>query len=266
MNPKLDGKVAIVTGGARGIGRAVTLALVNENADVAIVSNTSIELARNLAGEISRTGRRALAIKADVTKSDEVDRAVEETSRCLGRIDILVNNAGIVRVGPVIDFGEEDWDATLDVNAKGVFLFSKAVAKYMTSQRKGKIVNIASDSGKTGEPLFAAYSASKFAVVGFTQAFALEMAPYNINVNAVCPCYVETEMLEYTAKIFSALESVSLDEIKRRRLTEIPLGRMAAPEDIARAVVFLASDDSAFITGQSINVTGGGAKKFCVGE
>jgi NAD(P)-dependent dehydrogenase (short-subunit alcohol dehydrogenase family) len=200
------------------------LALTKANAEVAIVSNSSIGLARDLADEIRKTSGRALAIRADVTKSKEVDRVVEETLQHLGRIDILVNNAGIVKASPVIHLKEEDWDAILDVNAKGAFLFSKAVAKYMMAQRSGRIINVASDAGKTGEPFIAAYCASKFAVVGFTQAFALEMAPYNINVNAVCPCYVKTEMLDYVAKERSKIESASLDEIWKVMAAEIPLG------------------------------------------
>lgn len=148
---------------------------------------------------------------------------------------------------------------------QGGFLFSKAVAKHMIPRRSGKIVNIASECGKTGEPLMAAYCSSKFAVVGFTQAFALEMAPYNINVNAVCPCSVETEMIEYLAKEISKLESRPPDEIKAGWASDIPLRRLATPEDVGKVVAFLASDDSNFITGQAINVTGGGAKKHCVG-
>jgi len=263
MNLKLNGKVAIVTGGGRGIGRAIALALTKEGADVAIVD---LRLAKNVVNAITKTGRRALAIEGDVTNSNDVDHAVEEALKYFGRIDILVNNAGIIRIASVMDSREEDWDATLAVNAKGVFLFSKAVAKHMMSQRGGKIVNIASDAGKTGEPLLAIYCASKFAVVGFTQAFALEMAPYNINVNAVCPCYVETEMLEDSAKEIGKRESRSPEEIKAQWASDIPLRRLATTEDVAKAVVFLVSDDASFITGQAINVTGGGARKYCVGE
>jgi NAD(P)-dependent dehydrogenase (short-subunit alcohol dehydrogenase family) len=262
MDMKLDGKLAVVTGGGRGIGRAITIALAKSDADVVVVSR---HLATDVVDEVRKMGRKTLAIKADVSKSNEVDQAVEETLKHFGRIDILVNNAAIIKIGRVLDFKEEDWDAMFDVNTKGVFLFSRAVAKHMIQQRSGKIINIASEAGKTGESLNAPYSASKFAVVGFTQAFALEMAPHNINVNAVCPTYCKTEMLDWAAKEIGKLESRSPDEIKAQWASEIAFGRLATPEDIAKVVLFLASDDSAFISGQAINVTGGGAKKYCVG-
>lgn len=182
-----------------------------------------------------------------------------------GKIGILVNNAGILRIGPVLDLREEEWDAMFNVNVKGFFLFSKAVAKHMTSRRKGKIVNIASEAGMTGEALIVAYCASKFAVVGFTQAFALEMAPYNINVNAVCPTYVDTQLLDYAASEIGKIESRSAEEVKAQWASDVSLGRLATPEDIAKVVLFLTSDDSSFISGQAINVTGGRARKYCVG-
>jgi NAD(P)-dependent dehydrogenase (short-subunit alcohol dehydrogenase family) len=259
---KLGGKVAIVTGGRRGTGRAVALALAEAGADVAIVDLCS---PTDVANEIRITGQDALAIEADVSKSKDVDRAVEEILKRFRKIDILVNNAALLKIAPVLDCREEDWDAMFNVNVKGVFLFSRAVAKHMISQRSGKIINIASEAGKTGESLAAAYSASKFAVVGFTQAFGLEMAPYKINVNAVCPTYVKTDMLDYAAQEIGKLESRSPDEIKAQWASDIAFGRLATPEDIAKVVLFLASDDSAFISGQAINVTGGGARKYCVG-
>ena len=170
-----------------------------------------------------------------------------------------------MKIGPVLDFREEDWDALFNINAKGVFLFSRAAAKHMIAQRSGKIVNIASEAGITGEMLNAPYSASKFAVVGFTQAFSLEMAPHKINVNAVCPTYMKTRMLDYAAEEVAKAESRTADEVKAQWASEIALGRLALPEDVAKVVVFLASDDSAFISGQAIMVTGGGSKKYCVG-
>jgi NAD(P)-dependent dehydrogenase (short-subunit alcohol dehydrogenase family) len=232
------------------------------SSDLAIVD---LRPPTEVANEIRTTGRDALAIQADVSNSRDVDRAVQETLKHFRKIDILVNDAALLKIAPVLECKEEDWDAMFNVNAKGVFLFSRAVARHMVSQRSGKIINIASEAGKTGESLAAAYSASKFAVVGFTQAFALEMAPYKINVNAVCPTYVKTDMLDYAAQEIGRLESRSPDEIKAQWASDIAFGRLAMPEDIAKVVLFLASDDSAFISGQAINVTGGGAKKYCVG-
>ena len=259
---RFDGRVALVTGAGRGLGRGIALALAREGADIAIVD---VYLADDTAKEIEQIGRRALTIKSDVTKNDEVEHAVEETLKHLGKIDILVNNAGVIRFEPVLDMKEEDWDKILDVNAKGVFLFSKAVASHMITRRSGKIINIASEGGITGEAFIAAYSASKFAVVGFTQAFALEMAPYNINVNAVCPNFVKTEMMEYLCRETSKIESKSPNETKAHWIMDVPLGRLADPDDVARVVLFLVSDDSSFITGQAINITGGGTRKYCVG-
>ncbi|MFI5449946.1 MAG: SDR family NAD(P)-dependent oxidoreductase [Candidatus Bathyarchaeia archaeon] len=259
---KLEGKVAMVTGGGGGLGRAIDLALANEGADVAIVDQ---RVATDVAIEVERTGRIPLAIQADISKSNDVDQAVKETLKHFGKIDILVNAAAILKMGPVLDFGEEDWDTIFRVNAKGVFLFCKAAAKNMILKRSGKIINIASEAGITGEPYNTPYSASKFAVVGFTQGFAVEMAPYNINVNAVCPTYMKTPMLDYAAQEIGKIELRSPDEIKAQWASEIALGRLAMPEDVAKVVAFLASDDSAFISGQAIMVTGGGSKKYCVG-
>ena len=259
---RLTDMVAVVTGGARGVGRGIALGLAHEGANVAVVD---LDSTIDVVDEIKRIGRMALAIKANVTRHDEVDEAVDKILRQFGRIDILVNNAGILRIGPVLDLKEEEWDAMFNVNVKGVFLFSKAVAKHMISRRKGKIVNIASEAGITGEALTVAYCASKFAVVGFTQGFALEMAPYNINVNAVCPTYVNTQLLDYAASEIGRLESRSAQEVKAQWASDVSLGRLATPEDIAKVVLFLASDDSSFISGQAINVTGGGARKYCVG-
>ena len=259
---KFEGKVAMVTGGGGGLGRAIDLALANEGADVAIVDQ---RLATDVASEIGRTGRDALTIQADVSRSNDVDQAVKDVLKHFERIDILVNAGAILKMGPVLDFREEDWDTIFKVNAKGVFLFCKAAAKHMILKRSGKIVNIASEAGITGEPHNAPYSASKFAVVGFTQAFALEMAPYNINVNAVCPTYMKTPMLDYAAQEIGKIESRSPDEVRAQWASEIALGRLAMPEDVAKVVVFLASEDSAFISGQALMVTGGGSKKYCVG-
>ena len=259
---KFEGKVAIVTGGGGGLGRAIDLALAQEGADVAIVDQRE---ATDIENEVKQAGRRVLTIQADVSKSNDVDQAIKDVLKNFGRIDILVNAGAILKMGPVLDFREEDWDALFNINAKGVFLSCRAASKHMIGQRSGKIINVASEAGITGELFNAPYSSSKFAVVGFTQAFALEMAPYKINVNAVCPTYMKTRMLDYAAQEIAKAESRSPEEVKTQWASEIALGRLAMPEDVAKVVVFLASEDSAFISGQAILVTGGGSKKYCVG-
>jgi len=256
---RLAGKVAIVSGAGGKIGRAIVLALEKEGANVVACdmayeqSIKTTEAARVLEG-------RALPLKVDVTKADEVDQMVESSLKTFGRIDILVNNAGINRIVKVVDMKEEDWDDVFAVNAKGTFLCSKAVAPHMMKQRSGKIVNISSGAGKQGRSIgMAHYSASKFAVIGFTQCLALELAPYNINVNAVCPGIVDTPMWrEVVAPAYAKLWGVTVEEAFERNVKQrIPLGRPQTPEDIGNIVVFLASNESENITGQSVNVDGG---------
>ena len=256
---KLAGKVAIVTGAGGKIGRAIVLALEKESADV-VTCDMVYEQAAKTSEAVRVLGGRALALKVDVTKAKEVDQMVDSSLKKFGKIDILVNNAGVNRIAKVVDMKEEDWDAVFAVNAKGTFLCSKAVAPYMMKQKSGKIVNISSGAGKQGRSIgMAHYSASKFAVIGFTQCLALELAPYNINVNAVCPGIVDTPMWsEVVAPAYAKLWGVSVEEAFQRNVKQrIPLGRPQTPEDIGNIVVFLASNESDNITGQSINVDGG---------
>lgn len=253
----LVGKVAIVTGSSRGIGRVVALRLAKEGANVVVNYRANFRAAKKVAEEIRAMGRESLVIRADVAHSNEVNEMVRATLERLGKIDILVNNAGIEFVGPFIDFKEEDWNAMFDVNVKGVFLCSKAVAKHMVKQGGGKIINIASISGKTGAGLYGAYCASKFAVVGLTQSMALELAPYKINVNAICPGVVETDMLEKEFKDLSKYLGKSPTEIKEKYISQIPMGQVEKPQDVANLAVFLASSNSDYMTGQAINICGG---------
>lgn len=269
----LDGKIALVTGagGERGLGRAIARRLAEEGAHVVIndVVAKRIESAAwaglpDLAREIEASGRQALPVVADVSNAQQVDNMVQQTLDRFGRIDILVNNAGALagrdRV-PVVELEEAEWDRIQNVNVKGTFLCSRAAARAMIAQGQGgKIINISSTAGQRGVARYAAYCASKFAVRGFTQALALELAPYKINVNAICPGLMETERV---AEIAAALApaGVSADEQRQLMITRAneatPLGRIGQADDVARTAAFLASAESDYLTGLSITVAGG---------
>jgi NAD(P)-dependent dehydrogenase (short-subunit alcohol dehydrogenase family) len=248
----LNDKVAIVTGGGAGLGRAVALRLAKEGASIALIDIdlASVEM---VAQEVRRMNRRALAIRADVSKASEVKSMVEETIKHFGRIDILVNNAGICPVRSFLETDESQWDTTLAVNAKSQFLCAKSVVPHMIAQGGGKIVNIGSEAGKDGFPLFVTYCASKHAVLGFTRALAKELGTYRINVNAVCPNSMSgTKMREYVDE-----EMKKLGSGVTATFSPPPLGRMVDPAEVAGLVAFLASKDSDMMTGQAINFTGG---------
>ncbi|MBI2908497.1 MAG: SDR family oxidoreductase [Chloroflexi bacterium] len=279
----LQGKVALVTGAARqrGIGRAVALRLASEGADVVVTGkHRPVEEfpewekesgwlgLESVVRELEASGRRSLAIVADVTRTGEVSEVVKAVVEKFGRIDILVNNAGVVvaalgRRTPAIDLDEGIWERTLATNLTGPFLFSKAVGKLMVGQGKGgKIVNIASDMAKTARVGSAAYAASKHGLIGLTRAMALELAPYKINVNAVCPGPVMTDPGAGALVRQEAADwGISFEAARKRHYDEagavIPLARAATAEDVASVVLFLASSQSDYMTGQAINVTGG---------
>ncbi len=239
-----------MTGGSRGLGRAIAKSLSSEGAKV-VVSGTSDRELESTVREIERQHGTAVALKADVTRWAEVESMVARSARSFGTIDILVNNSGKIVIKPFLDQSEGDWNSVMDVNAKGSFLCCKAVAPHMMKQRSGKIVNISSQAGKEGTPLMVPYCASKHAVVGLTRALALELAPFNINVNAVCPgTILNTDMRK---QVDGDLKRLGRSDI----LSLPPLGRFALPEDVAKVVVFLASEESSHMTGQAINVTGG---------
>ena len=253
----LSGMKTLVTGGGRGIGRGVCLALAEAGADVA-VSDIILDNAERVAGEIRGLGREAFSIQVDVTDHSSVEGAVKYTLEKFDRIDLLVNNAGVIRQAPILELTEEDWDYVIGVNAKGIFLCSRAVIPHMMERRSGRIVNISSISGKNGYPGQAAYGTSKFAAIGLTQVLARELAPYNITVNAVCPGIVYTKMWEYLSAIHAKkLDTTPREAFKKISTERIPLGRPQTPEDIGNLIVFLASDKAKNITGQSINVDGG---------
>ena len=241
----LTGQVALVTGAAQGIGRAIALLLARNGADI-IVSDVNLEKAEETAKEIEETGQRAMAIKVDVAHSEEVERMVQTILERFGHIDILVNNAGIARDKLILRMTEEDWDAVLNVNLKGTFNCTKAVVRHMSKQRSGKIVSIASVVGEMGNVGQANYSASKAGVIGFTKTIAREFAQRGININAIAPGYIETPMTD-----------VLPEKAKEGLRQLIPMNRLGRPEDVAEAVLFLVSETSSYITGQVLNVNGG---------
>lgn len=238
----LDGRIAIVTGSSRGIGRAIALALAENNVNLTINYVKNRDAALKTAEKVKELGCKAIIVQADVSNSSQVKRLVNETIKHYGKIDILVNNAGILAQNyHITEISEEEWNKIIDVNLKGVFLCCREVVPYMMRQGEGKIVNISSIAGKMGGTVGVAYAASKAGVIGLTMALARELAPHNITVNAVAPGPVDTEML--TPELKQKLEKLS------------PQGRIATPEEIAETVIFLLKNDH--ITGETINVNGG---------
>jgi 3-oxoacyl-[acyl-carrier protein] reductase len=241
---RLQGKVAIVTGASRGIGRATALALAAEGANVVINYASSQEAADHVVAEVEALGSRAIALPADVSKADQVDGLINAVMEKWGQVDVLVNNAGITRDTLLLRMKPEDWQAVIDLNLTGVFLCTRAVSKIMLKQRSGRIVNITSVAGQMGNPGQANYSAAKAGVIGFTKTVAKELATRGITVNAVAPGFITTDM---TA------------DVKAEAILQfIPLGRYGKPEEVAGLIRFLAADPAAaYITGQVMNVDGG---------
>jgi NAD(P)-dependent dehydrogenase (short-subunit alcohol dehydrogenase family) len=249
----LKGKRAIVTGGAVGIGRAMATALAAHGVRVAI-ADLDEKRAAQTAAEI---GADHIGLGIDVRKRDSVEAAFAEIVSRFGGYDILCANAGVSTMNRAIDLTDEEWDFNFDVNARGVFLTNQIATRYFLARKQGVIVNTASLAGKVGAPLLAHYSASKFAVLGWTQALARELAPSGIRVNAVCPGFVKTGMQEREVEWEASLRGITPAEVIEDYIRQTPLGRLETPEDIAGLVCFLASDAARFMTGQGINVTGG---------
>jgi acetoin reductase-like protein len=257
---ELDGRVAIVTGGARGIGRAIALRLAREGASV-VVADVNHETAVRVADEIEATGGHAIALKVDVTSRADTEQMVRATVERFGLVTILVNNAGVGAVATLLETDEATWDTLMNINAKGVLLCSQAVARQLIAQgRGGRIINNASGAGKIAPgkdmPL-GAYAASKHAVVALTKQMGLELSDHRILVNCVCAGIVDTPMWDLIDREVARLEGMPIGSVKARAVAGIPLGRIEQPEDVANMVAFLASDDASYVTGQTFNVCGG---------
>lgn len=243
---QLKGKTAVVTGGSRGIGRAIALELAACGANVVVNYTRNSTAAEAVVAEIKSMGTIGMAVKADVSITSEVENLVNEVLNTLGSIDILVNNAGITRDNLIIRMTEKEFDDVINTNLKGAFICTKAVSKVMIKQKSGKIINVSSVVGIVGNAGQSNYSAAKAGIIGFTKSMAKELAKRNINVNAVAPGFIQTDMT-----------SVLPDKVKEEFINSIPLMRIGKPEDIAKAAAFLASEYSDYITGQVINIDGG---------
>ncbi len=243
----LSGKVAIITGAGRGMGCHIALALAKYGSDLVICSRTTSELEKTKE-EIERFGRKVLIHRMDVTKISEINFMVKESLRTFGHIDILVNNAGVSIPQWAVDVTEETWDQIFNTNLKGLFFCAQAVGKVMIQQKKGKIINISSQSGSVGLPQRAAYCSSKGGVNLLTKVLAIEWAKYNIHVNAIAPTYIETPLTK---------PMLEKDEFRNYVLENIPLGRVGKPEDVIGAVIYLASEASNMVTGHVLLVDGG---------
>ncbi len=242
----LEHKIAIVTGGSRGIGREIALELAKKGANIVINYSGNSEAANKVAKEIEVLGRQTLVIQANVADPNEVNSMFQKTLETFGKIDILVNNAGITRDNLMMRMKEEEWDTVINTNLKGVYNCMKAATRPMMKQKSGKIINISSVVGILGNPGQVNYVAAKAGVIGMTKTIAKELASKGINVNAVAPGFIKTDMTEELP-----------DVIKENLLNEIPLKEFGNPEDVAKAVCFLASEDARYITGQTLSVDGG---------
>lgn len=243
---KLEGKVAVITGASRGIGRAIALKLAEEGAKVVVNYSGSQAKAEEVVAMIQENGGEAIAVQASVSQTEEVTALMDAAVKKYGSLDILVNNAGITRDNLIMRMKEDEWDDVLNTNLKGVFLCTKAVTRQMMKQRAGRIINISSIVGVAGNAGQANYVAAKAGVIGLTKTTAKELASRNILVNAIAPGFIETEMTEQLP-----------EDIKQGMLTQIPLAKLGQPEDIAKAVAFLASEDANYMTGQTLYIDGG---------
>jgi NAD(P)-dependent dehydrogenase (short-subunit alcohol dehydrogenase family) len=255
LTKRFEDKTAIVTGAAQGMGQAVAARMHAEGAAV-VMLDVQAEAVAGAAAALDPDGAGTLAQRCDVTSAADAEAAVVAALERFGRVDCLVNCAGVLSLAPFAELTEEQWDAAMDVNAKGVFLMMRAAVPALRASGAGSIVNVASQSGKRGEELLAHYCASKAAVIVLTRAAALELAP-TVRVNSVCPGYVDTAMQDHAAAYVAAETGTPVPELMDEWVNEIPMGRFQRADDVAKLVVFLASDDASEITGEDVNITGG---------
>lgn len=242
----LDGKIALVTGASRGIGRAIALRLAEAGATVVVNYAGNVKAAQEVESMIVDAGGKAMLIQADIANTEAVDDMIKNINKEYGKIDILVNNAGITRDNLLMRMKESDWDDVINTNLKGIYNSTKAVSKFMMKQRSGRIVNMASVVGLTGNAGQANYAAAKAGVIGFSKSMAKELASRGITVNTVAPGFIETDMT-----------AVLADQVKEELVSRIPLAKLGNAKDVANAVMFLVSDEASYITGQTLNVDGG---------
>jgi NAD(P)-dependent dehydrogenase (short-subunit alcohol dehydrogenase family) len=254
---RLGGKVAVVTGSGRGIGRSIALRLAREGADV-IVTDIDLTLAEETASAIREGGQNAHAMAVDVADLGQVEQIPSAAERVFDSpIEIMVNNAGVQQIKGALEVTPEDWDRVLNVNARGTLFGMQVAAKAMKERGRGTIINMASIMGRNGHPLYAHYAASKAAIISLTKSFALALAPYRIRVNSVGPGIVDTDLWELMDAQWAELEGLRKGEPKAQRIEQVPLKRAGTPEDVANAVAFLATDESDYITGECIHISGG---------
>jgi len=242
---RLKDKVALITGGARGIGQAIAMTFAREGADI-VVADVNLEIAQKTALEIEALGRKAMALEMDVTSYEKVEEGINKILDKMGKVDILVNNAGITKDNLIMRMSCADWDAVINVNLKGTFNCIKAVSRPMVKQRSGRIISIASIIGLMGNAGQANYAASKAGIIALTKTVAKELASRNINANAVAPGFIQTAMTDKLP-----------EDIKKKMLEAIPLAKLGTPDDVANVCLFLASAESSYITGQTITIDGG---------
>jgi len=253
MTQRLDGKVALISGGGSGIGRATAELFAAEGAAVAVL-DLSAEAAEETVAKIVANGGRAVALTASVALADEVQGAVAEAVSALGRLDVVYNNAGVGSTGSVADAAEDDWDRAFAVNAKGTFLVSRAAVPHLIQAGGGSIINQGSVAALVGVPNFAAYCAAKGAVVALTRSMAIDLAPHRIRVNVICPGTIFTPLME---PMLRARGDGDLEAGLAKTVVKYPIGRLGTPEEIARVALFLASDDASFMTGSTVTADGG---------
>lgn len=255
MYPEFKDKVVVVTGAGAGIGRGIARRFGREGA-IVVVNDVRPESAKTVAEEINSTGGQAVAIPGDMTQASDVNQMFDQVMESYGRVDILVNNVGLFEFGELVGSSVGGWDRDLDVNVKSAFLCSNRAAQEMTKAGTGRIVNMSSGAGKIGGTWSRGYAAAKWAVLGLTKSLAAELAP-NIRVNAVCPGIIDTGMDAAFVERIAAEQGTTPEEFKEKRAASIPLKRVGTPEDVASAVVFLASDEAQYTTGEAFNVSGG---------